>query len=74
MGLGSWSFGSENMGGGDDSSGSIPAGSVNVCVCTRTHTQGLTLALVSHPFSLLPHQALSLEVKAGLPMLTASPV
>ena len=68
MGLGSWSFERENLGGGDIFSGSIPAGSMNVCVlcvwcvCVHTpHTRGLTLALVSHPLSLLPHQALALS-------------
>lgn len=55
MGLGSWSFERENLGGGDISSGSIPAGSMNVCVlCVRcvcvhahTHTRAYTCSCVS---------------------------
>ena len=59
MGLGSWSFERENLGGGDIFSGSTPEGSMNVCVvcmvcvCTHHTHEGLhlLLCLILSPYS-----------------------
>ena len=90
MGLGSWSFERENLGGGDIFLGSIPVGSMNVCVlcvwcvCAHiTHTRAYTCSCLSSCLPtpppgpgplLLRRPPVALEVRASLPTLTASPV